>query len=362
MKSLEKLIFTIFIILINFYAKEALADTNPSGELIFKPKNIYDLVQGSLYLISDYGWIPNPNGGYFVFDDHYISFSTAVRFGTPTSQNHAMGFVYWGKYEIYFTCVHNGIMKESSFTIDLRDERWITDANKYPSSPDTYFIFDFDNNNIEVAIRSESNIVQTIDIPGSLDLTIWDLWNAGPPVQNNFVPEVQMDIDNIVENTTHNKFGFLKIDDIPYPTTVRPQLNFSTHKGSEGTLEEYYDNKRNYSFKWTFEELDKQGSNPIYFKDLYFILNKTEENKLTRVFKPVYPLIIKNNLENTGISGGTILFKDPTTTNAFETKSAAGNGFILNEAFERLDEKINEVFSKYSVRALDNFEYNGKKS
>jgi len=214
MKKFKIVLILLLLIILDSFAQDGSVNTPNSGELIFRPKAYNQTIEVTLELLSEYGWLPNPNGGYFVYDDHLISSNKTVGFDSPTSMD-GDGFVTWGKYLVNFSC---GIY-EYSFTIDLRDEDWTNNTQKYPSCADTYFTFDSEYNKIEIGLRLESNIVQTIDVvkSPSLDLNIWELWNAGAPVQNNFVPEVQLSVKNEVENTNHH-FGFLKANNKIIPT------------------------------------------------------------------------------------------------------------------------------------------------
>ncbi|MBN1639519.1 MAG: hypothetical protein JW866_11155, partial [Ignavibacteriales bacterium] len=367
MKALKYLTILLFCIKIN---AEKLPP--PPCELLFYSKDNSFLLKVKVTLIDGYGWKYNYSTNHY---DYYSSHTiTQQDLGTigfdspfsPTTSN----VLCWGKYKIEFSCYKNGYYtKTRTFYLDLRDENW---AENYNPSHDTYFWYDYNNDEVTMT-RYEEEIPELPDPPilpketGKViiyendDIKLWEFWGYPNPNIANF--KVPVILKNIVENTTY-QFGQLSANGKVINSGSTEEFNYESGTVSHYTLETIYNSKRNYSFKWNYDNVTKIGLQNIYNATTSFDpWNIIEEYKVIRNFKTVYPLTIKTNLpENENISAGNILFKNPTTTNQFETKSAAGDGFILNEAFDSLMEDLGlPELQKYSVKALDNFEYGGYK-
>ncbi|HEX3072574.1 MAG TPA: hypothetical protein VHP30_03070, partial [Ignavibacteriales bacterium] len=121
-----------------------------------------------------------------------------------------------------------------------------------------------------------------------------------------------------------------------------------------GTTERTDAGVRSYSFKWSSSNAYAIANQNIYNSAYVFTTEIVKNDKaVNREFRQVYPLTAKNLLPELGTqSYGTVMFKDPTTTNAFEEKAAIGSGFVKNEAFTSLSIDLGEQLAqKYSLQA-----------
>jgi len=258
---------------------------------------------------------------------------------------------------ITFTITYPGYIH--TVTIDYRDRNWSFNDDVYPGH-DLKIQIDQNAGELTYITSGPNSSVQ--NMPNG-NYEVWTMWGTGhSPVTESF--KYPVTLKNRVENE-NNDFGYLvsgseNISSGDYDLFSDGSVNSILH----GTLEQYQNSERNYSFKWSKSlNVDSVGNPNLYNNSFQFeIDDEVATKEITRNFKTVYPLTIKNNLvENNGITAGEILFKDPTTTNQFETKSATGIGYVNNEAFEELAELINGVpDQKYSVKAKSTLTYDSR--
>jgi len=173
-------------------------------------------------------------------------------------------------------------------------------------------------------------------------------------------------LKNRIENGPSTDFGSLWANNHQVPSGNPESFRFFTESNSvqHYTLETTYNNERKYSFNWTYANVNVAG-NQNYFSP-YFgftIPINLFTKEVTRSFRTVYPLTIKNSaIEFTSTeSFGNVSFKDPTTDNQFYNYPADGVGYVKNEAFKNLEvDPGNGNLQYYSVKAITPASYNGR--
>ncbi|MBP9582733.1 MAG: hypothetical protein IT276_15140 [Ignavibacteriaceae bacterium] len=311
---------------------------------------------------SEYTWSWIESKSEVIFLPNY-SFTTQrgltqIRFDSPDNQDSAPYVMPWGIMNINIVVTDNldyGI-SASSITIDFRDQRW---AEGYGSSIDTRIIID--PITYQMYVSANQSIDPTDLLLSGQTLNIWDFWNQGTPTVANF--KVPITLFNKIENTEIS-FGYLKANTKDILSGEKDYFKYGTTQSVEhGTLEKYT-NVRNYSFKWSNSNRITPETNQNMFTGTFNFSTVIDvaDKSITRNFRTVYPLTIKNNIIESNLSSvGDILFKDPTTDNQFHSYSAAGNGFVKNEAFYDLDLGVNgQLHQKYSIKAISPFIYNGR--
>jgi len=187
---------------------------------------------------------------------------------------------------------------------------------------------------------------------------------SAPPKKVNF--KVPITVQNRIEGENFD-FGYLKLNGIQVNSGFIDTLQVGTIEESilynveQVTSDYLYNLKTYFLFKWIYNGITQLSGQSIYSPLNDYFLNYNKEGKIiTRDFKTVYPLTIINSLENSTLSADSIFFKDPLTTNTFDAVSAANNGFEKADAFENLNEKINnQPNQKYSVIAKPSFNFQG---
>ena len=240
---------------------------------------------------------------------------------------------------------YGSILIERTFTLDLRDENWsIYNEPNYPGV-DTFIEFNTDVNPVSITISARQNgINRTLTVNENSIFRIWDLWAVDVPLQANF--KIPVNLQNRIENTNFD-FGYLKSGAENINSGNSKEFKAGIQNSVEhGTIETTLNNERKYSFKWAKSDNISavQGQN-FFVSEFNFVIGTDPQNKfITRNFKTVWPLKIKNHLPEISSteSFGDIFFKDPTTDNQFHQYPATGqNGFEKNEAFAELDEEVN---------------------
>lgn len=280
---------------------------------------------------------------------------------SPDGINSADQYIPWGimNFQLTVYTTEFQVIERSwsaSFTLDLRDRRWSM-GTMYG---DQHILIDLKNQKVYL---SKNNVIE-IGLDWQLNglVNIWDFWEAGTPQQSVF--NVPVTLKNKRESVNES-FGYL----VKNGTNIYSGSSTDCYRGgqtvSHGTTERTDAGVRSYSFKWNPEENTtlNAGSN-IYNSFATFQTAILKNSKtFTREFRPVYPLTVKNFFPELGTtqSYGTVMFKDPTTTNAFEEKTATGSGFVKNEAFKELSIRVGDILDqKYSLKAKTSITYNGK--
>jgi len=244
----------------------------------------------------------------------------------------------------------------SEVTIDFRDQRW---AEGYGSSIDTYILIDIEQSHYPMFLSKDGTINSADQVLSNQTINIWDFWQKGAPAVENF--KVPITLFNKIDNT-ETSFGYLIVDTEPLLSGDEGYFKYNTSQSVEnGTLEHFVDATRNYSFKWSNTSNLTVNQN-IYDPVESFITDRVKDfRSITRYFRPVYPLTIKNSLDELGgISVDNVYFKDPTTTNNYEQKSATGSGFLKDNAFNDLHIDLPPLTNqKYGVKAKSIIDYNG---
>lgn len=350
-KYVLTVLFSVFLLAGNLFAI--------TGELIVR--SIYG-TQPKLRITvntSSYAWKWNENTQQVIPETRtfpVVYEGNSYNFDAPKSVNSNTDYLPWGL--MHFTVstldANGKAVTTINFTIDLRDEDWAASESKYPSH-DTYV--ERDNNVGKWYIYGGGKKSELKD--GNL-VHIWLFWNydSDPNTTNLKVPITLM---NRTEGGNYD-FGYL-IANGNEQVNSGQNGNFGYNLQStvsHGTTEET-SSGRKYSFKWDPIRVTPVSTQNIYNSTLNFTIPENNYGKnITRYFRKVYPLTVKNDLEGLSTSTGSIFFKDPTTTNILEEKPASGAGFIKNEAFANLDEYINSIpQQKYALKAQNIIQYGG---
>ena len=289
--------------------------------------------------------------------NHTYQDKASVEFDAPKDQNADKDVMPWGR--VNFSITYPGF--EGNFIIDFTDENW-SQSSQY-SSPDTYILISEDTG---IIYLSQNQVIETnedLNLNVNPDYNIWTFWGIINPDTESFLYPVILQ-NRIEENPTFD-FGYLNVASNQISSGDTTLFNDDIQNTvTQGSTEEYYSNKRHYSFKWAYSERVNQvvGQN-IYDPNFNFsITDEVFDKWIRRNFRTVWPLTIKNNLiESNQSSFGDVWFKDPTTPNEFELKSASGDGYVDNEAFNNLNEIINnQPNQRYSVKAVNSFSANGR--
>lgn len=256
----------------------------------------------------------------------------SLTFDAPKSQDGGSGTeeLAWGNFTFRF--IFGGY--DITVGIDFTDESWATNRESY-SGPDTKIYLNMSNGDITL---QANRIVYTLS--PNAQYAIWDLWNAKEPEQSNFI--VPVAFYNRVENTPANIGGYLISNGAQVNSGNTINFKIVSNKTVQEGTKEYTDTQRKYAFSWATQGISILNSS-IYNSQISYDFADFSRNskEIVRNFRNVYPLTVKNILPELGTqSYGTIMFKDPTTTNAFEEKTATGSGFVKNEAFASFDETV----------------------
>jgi len=296
--------------------------------------------------------------------------------------------VYWGVYKISYHVSRSGNQNSAdlTFSLNLLDKNWSIRSFDY-SNEDSNFDCEFslqpDGDGYEfdlyfrsktkggdiriahVSYKDENGVYKNFNVPVvtwfNQNINIWDVYQQ-TPVQTDF--KIPVTLKNIIEGTT-TQFGDLKLNSQTITTGNYGYFRPATNEQLENGTLEYQTAKRNYSFKWSLS--DVTTTNSIYAGLVQSSITRTGVNpkNATRIFKPVFPLTIKTNLEGIGLVAGSVLFKDPVTNsingfapNSFVSQAVSGTGYVKNEAFENFNEEVDGVPSqKYSLQAVPQFTY-----
>ncbi len=350
----------IFIIVLYLFFSDIYAI---GGELYISVKTGTDTTSTyNVYISkSGYSWDYNKTTGEVILDNqsyplNYINQPTApsdaIKLDSPDDKNTDNNYIGWGLMTIEFSWGD----KYTAVTIDFRDENW----SKYGpySSHDTHLYLDQGTGIVYYTVNGypEAKITNAT--------TIWDMWHAGnyEPIQYHFnLPVV---LKNRIEGESFD-FGYLMTQGKQINSGENGLFPASTvNTISHGTIDKDYNNKTNHSFKWTNNSKVEPVTNQnIYGGEFEFkITDEVTTKEITRKFKTVYKLTVKNNLaENNGISADEIYFKDPTIDPHFHLYSAAGSGFVKNDAFDSLSIDVGDSTNqKYAIKAKPNFAYQGR--
>lgn len=349
--------FLAFLILI-LMPKINFADTQALGELIFVYKYPYSGNFNLSISTSNYCWDYINSTVTLVsgYTRNKINI-TSTYFDAPKSKDSGGDNIVWGL--MTFTLTNNtpGQNFTTIFNLDLRDENWSTNSSKYPSH-DTYIEIDPVEKKLYI---TRDGVSSQIYFNGTY--LIWQLWNAGSPLQTNF--SVPVTLKNRIESGPSTDFGTLWANYHQVTSGSSEDFRFNTTNNVQHyTTEITYNDERKYSFKWSTSAINAVANQNYFSSNINFTIPNNPENKdITRNFRTVHPLTIKNLMPELGssTSAGEISFKDPTTDNSFHEYSAAGNGYVKNEAFANLIEDIGDLQDqKYSIKAVPNFNYNSR--
>lgn len=279
----------------------------------------------------------------------------SYNFDAPKNVNTSPDYLPWGlmNFTVSTLDANNNVVTTINFTMDLRDEDWSTVTSKYPSH-DTYIERDVTLGKWYIYGGGKRSELKDGDL-----VRIWIFWNYdGDPNSSNL--KIPITLMNRTEGGNYD-FGYLVANGSEQVNSGQ-NGNFRynlQNTVSHGTTTE----SGSYSFKWTNVSVDRVSTQNIYNSTLNFTIPENKDSKsITRWFKTVYPLYVKNNLEEAIASADTIYFKDPTTTNILEKKPAPGSsGFAKNEAFSNLDIQVGGLNNQeYALKAKNTITYGGK--
>jgi hypothetical protein len=350
-----------YLLVISIFLLQDLFPMGGEFEVIFNSAVSDKKFRFEMYT-TEYTWSWIESQSEVIFLPNY-SFTTQrglaqLRFDSPDNQDVAPYVMPWGIMHIKIVVTDNSDygLSASSITIDFRDQRW---AEGY--GEDTRIIID--PLTYQMYVSANQSIDQSDILISNQTLNIWDFYDQGTPTVANF--KVPITLFNKIENV-ESSFGFLRADTEEILSGDEGYFKYNTSQSVEnGTLEHFVDAVRNYSFKWSnSNRITPQNNQNIYSGVFNFsTVIDVADKSITRNFRTVYPLTIKNNLIESNLSSaGEVLFKDPTTDNQFHSYSAAGSGFVKNESFYDLHiDLLPLTDQKYSIRAISPFIYNGRK-
>ncbi|PIW70572.1 MAG: hypothetical protein COW08_01115 [Ignavibacteriales bacterium CG12_big_fil_rev_8_21_14_0_65_30_8] len=343
-----------------------------TGEIIFNPINLGSQTYSITVSTNEYCWVWDTTTNKTVFLPTYsfnksgLTGDSSAAFSEPKAANRAsFGTIPWGKmiFDIQSTYGVN-----LSFTIDLRDVGWSQDTSKYWTH-DTYINFDFTVGENGFAFLSQGapkdsfNINDATQISLSSTVYIWSFWSPNSsPAQSAF--KVPVTLFNKIEENPSISFGFLNANGNQVFSGDYDLFNFNQNQTVfEGTLDTIYNSQRYYSFNWLPNQNVSGNSSNLYNSSFNFSVGMAKLTKsITRNFRTVWPLTIKNNLgEVGGISIGNISFKDPITDNTYHSYSATETGFLKDNAFDSLSILVgSNPNQKYGAKAVSTINYNGR--
>jgi hypothetical protein len=356
----------IFLFLICLFASQIKVFSQcGGGELYFTIKP-----QPTAYRIdvkittSEYSWYwdsdnykPLPNA---TFQD---SFAGVICKSYLAPKNGSVGSIPWGIFSINIKGrnQYGSVIIERTFTLDLRDEYWSSYGSIYPGV-DTFIEFNTSNPpSITISAR-QNGINKSYVVNDGSSFDIWGLWGiAVNPLQSNF--KIPVFTYNRVEGQTFD-FGYLRLNEENINSgKSRELLPRDINNIKHGSVDTIFNYQRKYSYKCEKSGNISSPQNQNFFNDElnFSIASDPEMKSVTRNFRPVYPLTIKNSLDELGgISTDIVYFKDPTTTNSYEQKSASGSGFYKDNAFDSLSIIVgNNPEQKYGAKAVSLINYNG---
>ncbi|MGE5621303.1 MAG: T9SS type A sorting domain-containing protein [archaeon] len=354
--------FCLVLFLVFLHASPLFAVT---GEIIVKSNNSTKLKV--TVNTSSYAWKWDGTANKVIPETRAFPISNtaaSVMYDSPTSRNSPSGVDYlpWGLMDFTISTLdaYGNVTSTINITLDLRDEDWSELTSKYPNH-DTYINRDPASGKWYISRNDWSTLTgrETLLSNGAL-VHIWSFWSveSEPNTANLKIPITLM---NRTEGGNFD-FGYLVAngnEQIPSGQNGMFRYNIQNIV-SHGTTE-YNNSGLKNSFKWDPYNVTAASSGNIYNTSLNFAISENKSYKsITRIFKAVYPLTVKNDLEGLGTSAGSIYFKDPMAANILEEKSAAGAGFVKNEAFEALivDLGTSEL-QKYALKAQSTIQYGG---
>jgi type IX secretion system substrate protein len=311
-------------------------------------------------------WIWNDSLNYPVLGDS-ADFSltygdtSSIGFDCPKGDESDAPVMPWGviDFQVQWKDPQNS-NKVVNFTIDFRDEDWATNGSKYvEGANDLYIRIDTSGYFLEYFISSIANK----RINEGDNYTIWSMFKETDSTQTNFCVPVTM--KNRLEGYPTYDFGQLLGNGIPCNSGSLGNLR-ALIPGPVAHSTTFYEDAgipRQNSFVWEYYHIiPEDGEFPYSPVNFVTVPNNDDDKEVTRNFRKVYPLTIKNVLtENGGISVDNIDFKDPLLDNQFYEFSAAPNGYVKNDAFRGLEIDLGlPELQKYSVRANESFAYNGR--
>ena len=339
-----------------------------TGELIFHPINLGAQTFTITVTTSKYCWFWDKVATKTVLNSTYYfqrsGLTGSTAFDEPKDINGAnLGTIPWGK--MSFNIQSTGGIN-LNFTIDLRDEDWSQNVNKY-FTHDTYINIDFQGSGSAFLSQGYARDVYDSEDPSQALLSslvnIWSFWSPGSnPNQSNFT--IPVTLQNRIEGQTSD-FGNLIANSQQINSGNPANYQFNASKSvNVGTAEYTYSSQRNYNFKWDYSNnLSPNINSNFYNNQFNFSINYSPNTKsITRNFRKVYPLTIKNSLDEVGgISTNNIYFKDPITDNAYHSYSAGNGGFVKDNAFDSLDIDILPLeHQKYGAKAVSTISYNAR--
>jgi len=313
---------------------------------------------------TEYAWSQDSSGK-IVFIPNY-NFTTlnglsTIAFDAPNDNNgNGGGVMPWGLMNIIIVVTDNSGYKLSSsgIVIDFRDARWSTG---YGSSIDTHILIDSTTYVMYLSQDGAIDINGSDIILGGQLINMWDFWNQGTP--NTSLFKVPVTLFNKIEGNANTSFGYLNSNGHTVTSSDYDLFFYNINQSvSEGTLDTIYNNQRYYSFNWSPNQNVNAGGGSIYSSSFNFSVSREKLTKsITRYFRAVYPLTIKNNLgEAGGISLDNIYFKDPITDNTYHTYPASGSGYVKDNAFNDLHIDLTPLTEqKYGAKAVSTISYNG---
>jgi hypothetical protein len=290
------------------------------------------------------------------------------RFDAPKSKNNNIDTIPWGRFKIKIISYDsfNTPNFVRSFYLDLRDENWSQGITYSDYQRDTWLMIDQTSGNERIYLlgfdSEGGEITRTIaDYDTNTTINIWTFMGIATSNTTNF--KVPITLFNKIENT-NTSFGYLEANGRQVRSGNEETFKYNVQQSvAQGTLDTTT-NVRNYSFKWSNSNyITPQAGQNIYCSLFNFsTVIDVYDKSITRNFRPVYPLTIKNSLDELGgISTDIVYFKDPTTTNSYEQKSASGSGFYKDNAFDSLSIIVeNNPEQKYGAKAKQQIIYNGK--
>lgn len=329
-----------------------------NGELFFNPVNGTNYHFDFILTTNQYTW-GSENGAVQRADFTDINMPNigGITFDAP--DNSSGNYIPWGIFtcslRVYKNAAHT-LYWDKSFTLDLRDANWCLGYSE--DERDLYVLIDLTREHLYLS--QNTTPAETVDILlDGKNVGIWQYWGRTPSQSIFRVPVV---LKNKRENIEES-FGYLIANSQNIPSGSAADCFRGGETVFHGTTERTDAGVRSYSFKWSSSNAYAIANQNIYNSAYVFTTEIVKNDKaVNREFRQVYPLTAKNLLPELGTqSYGTVMFKDPTTTNAFEEKAAIGSGFVKNEAFTSLSIDLGEQLAqKYSLQAKQSITYNGK--
>lgn len=227
------------------------------------------------------------------------------------------------------------------------------------------------NVNCTTLADTDDNPKTTTPTPNELR---YNIMNYGESVCRTFFAPSQIItmkntlISQYTSVTLHNKwpgyfdsFGELYFGALSIPSGVPEKISKNlTTTVKEKTLTKSINVNSNVlsasGLKWNKNDFEAQLVGNLFHDNIQVKNNDVPQLTVSREFREIYTLSVKNSLEGTTTNGGSFYFKNPTTTNTLDVTLIPSGGFVKNNAFGDLEENIPGYgLSKYAIKAFSTF-------